>query len=208
MTLKPHFHDILGGATWLQRARVACEVDAPRGWLKVFDGSEREGHLGRLKEVLMYRLCGALATVLLLSACTDGGESTGEAGTPDPTQSTSPPATSAERSRVEQAFDEREPLKSCGTLDLQLDRPTSRARGEQKVRCLIDAREARGAELLVVSYTEEGDPVRSYYRVEPGVPGAKVFVDGTDDSFGMMRWYTKQCEGVAWEVGHVLCATE
>jgi hypothetical protein len=62
------------------------------------------------------------------------------------------------------------------------------------VDCLFGARADReGAELQVTSYTDEGDPVRTYYRRSPGEPGLVVMTDQRADRYGTGGWSVAVC---------------
>ncbi|WP_432563725.1 hypothetical protein [Kineococcus sp. SYSU DK003] len=51
--------------------------------------------------------------------------------------------------------------------------------------CLFDQRARReGAELVVTSMTDEGDKVRTYYRVVPQTAGLEVWSDMSGDRYG------------------------
>lgn len=101
-----------------------------------------------------------------------------------------------------QQFLDREPLPSCGELEL--------VSGEEipaeSFTCLDEAGKA-GAELSVTRATTEGDPVTEYYRVLPA-GGWEAYIDGSQDRNGGNWWYTDcpdaetiedlaNCKGVA-----------
>lgn len=85
----------------------------------------------------------------------------------------------------------RIPLESCGVealeqagLDLNVEART----------CLLAAFEAgEGAELISTSPTEEGDPITTYYRVHQNGT-VEIFVDATQDRFGVQRWQRFRCD--------------
>jgi hypothetical protein len=84
-------------------------------------------------------------------------------------------------------FTARDPLPACPAQDLgQGDRVAAEA-----LACLT----AGGAELAVTRPTTEGDPVASWFRARPGVPGLEVFVDGSRDRFGTGDWLRLDCPG-------------
>ncbi|CCH89279.1 exported protein of unknown function [Modestobacter italicus] len=84
-------------------------------------------------------------------------------------------------------------LPSCGTVDLGPGTATSEVPAD-RAACLFDAAAERvGAELEVVSYTTEGDPIPVYYRHHPGVSGLEVMEDQTADSYGSGDWVVTQC---------------
>lgn len=106
------------------------------------------------------------------------------------------PSTSGRSGDVERDFLRRPTLPSCGTIDLPNG---SRADREDRdhVECFREGMvSTAGAELAVVNYTVEGDPIRTYYRAEPNAEGLLVFVDTTDDSFaGFPGWRARWCRG-------------
>jgi hypothetical protein len=85
------------------------------------------------------------------------------------------------------AFQDREPLPSCGEVELD----QGEAIPQRAIDCMVDAM-ATGAELAVLQPTIEGDPLVSYYRVGPGINGIEIFTDGTLDTFGG-GWWHQQC---------------
>ena len=88
------------------------------------------------------------------------------------------------------AFQDRTPLPSCGTLDVGL---SSVPQGPE-VDCFEAALQAgRGAELVVASLTDEGDQTTTYYRSVPGQDGLEFWHDATRDAFGSGRWEHYRC---------------
>ncbi|PWW23070.1 hypothetical protein JD79_02235 [Geodermatophilus normandii] len=86
-------------------------------------------------------------------------------------------------------FTGRDPLPACPEQDLgQGGRVDPEA-----AACLDDGRAGGGAELAVTRPTTEGDPITSWYRARPGVPGLEVFVDGSRDRFGTGDWLRLDC---------------
>jgi hypothetical protein len=84
-------------------------------------------------------------------------------------------------------------LPSCGSVDLGPGTGASQVPAD-RAACLFDAAAVRlGAELEVVSYTTEGDPVPVYYRHHPGVSGLEVMEDQTADSYGSGGWTVSLC---------------
>ncbi|MCR2811068.1 hypothetical protein [Microbacterium sp. zg.B185] len=87
------------------------------------------------------------------------------------------------------AFRQRDPLPSCGTVEL--------TQGEQTpadaIAC-VDGAGAAGAELVVTAPTVEGDPVTTYFRALPG-GGIEMFVDLSEDMFAGERssWLHVSC---------------
>jgi hypothetical protein len=117
----------------------------------------------------MSRARGALAVALMcaLAAVTSGCAAGPAAPVETPSQ-----------------FTDREPLPSCGELEL--------AQGDaipaENLECL-EAAGDEGAELAVTRPTTEGDPVTEYYRVLPG-GGWEAYIDGSQDREGGVWWYT------------------
>ena len=163
-----------------------------------------EGELIRLVAVIL--LAG-----LLLPACT----SIRELDDP-PTQAVGPtpsstPSTSGRSALAERAFFDREQLPFCGSVELLspwAGSSEARAEAKAKVDCLTTANRTVGAELLVAYLTPEGDPIRHYYRKEPGTYGYHVFTDNTEDRFGVRRWGRHQCDGVGFSSGEMHCSVE
>ncbi|GAB3272332.1 hypothetical protein GCM10027586_21200 [Kineococcus gypseus] len=96
--------------------------------------------------------------------------------------------------RAPRAFTEREAYPTCP--------PVAVPQGQVKpaaVRECLTAPGARrqGAEVRVTSLTDEGDPIRTYYRVAPAGAGVEVFVDATDAAFGSGEWEHLHCPDVA-----------
>ncbi len=88
------------------------------------------------------------------------------------------------------AFRDRAALPSCGSATGE----AGDAGPPPAAAACLDAalRGARGAELRVVAFTTEGDPVTSYYRALPG-GGVEVLVDSTQDEFGTGGWSRRSC---------------
>lgn len=88
------------------------------------------------------------------------------------------------------AYRDRAALPDCGSLETALDGtvPVTAA-----TACFDEAVGGpQGAELLVVAYTDEGDPVRRTHRALPG-GGVVVLTDATDDAFGPGGWSRQTC---------------
>ena len=120
-------------------------------------------------------------------------------------------STTGKSGRIEQRFLKRDPLESCGTLKVGVSGGASR-KAEAQVGCLQRAnRSDNGAELQVVTFSEEGDPIYYYYyRATPETYGYEVFVDSTADRFGgYRRWERYQCDGMSLaKSGRVECLVE
>ncbi len=86
------------------------------------------------------------------------------------------------------SFTEREPLGSCGEIELGQGESVP----DDAWECL-DAGLVEGAELVVRAPTTEGDPIVRYYRVGPAIDGLEIFTDGTADSFGDGGWTHELC---------------
>lgn len=103
---------------------------------------------------------------------------------------------------VESRFDRREPLTSCGSVTLgQLEEVPAEA------WACLDAGRATGAELVVTTPTTEGDPMRAYYRVGPGVDGLEIYRDTTADTYGSGGWSFTRCPGTVRVVEPTSCRT-
>lgn len=94
-----------------------------------------------------------------------------------------------------QAFVDRDPLPSCGTLETfppQEDPPLS-----PEESCFRDAVGGdEGAELVRRARTFEGDLILDYFRALPGGTTVEVFSDSTADEFGPRHWYRRECTGL------------
>ena len=86
-------------------------------------------------------------------------------------------------------FRNRAALPSCGNATVG-----SSGSAPPAAAACFDA--ALGAELRVVAYTIEGDPIVSYYRTLPG-GGAEVLTDHTHDAFGTGGWSRQSCPAAA-----------
>jgi len=86
-------------------------------------------------------------------------------------------------------FRNRATLPYCGSVEEATDGSLPPA----AVACFDAALGGnRGAELRIVSYTAEGDPIFSYYRALTG-GGVEVLIDGTDDDYGTGGWSWRSC---------------
>ncbi|MGY1730926.1 hypothetical protein ACI798_05345 [Geodermatophilus sp. SYSU D01045] len=83
------------------------------------------------------------------------------------------------------AFTDRDALPACPAQDL--------GQGERVAADALACLAAGEAELEVTRPTTEGDPVTSWYRARPGLPGLEVFVDGSRDRFGTGDWLRLDC---------------
>jgi hypothetical protein len=87
------------------------------------------------------------------------------------------------------SFLTREDLTSCG--EVSRDRTGEVPR--DGTACLLAAQtNGAGAELKVTDYTDEGDPIFTYYRVTPDHSGMEVFVDSRD-GYGKKGWTHLDC---------------
>ena len=86
-------------------------------------------------------------------------------------------------------FTGRGVLPVCSAEDLGQGEPVPAG----ALTCLDAGRTGDGAELAVTRPTTEGDPITSWYRARPGVPGLEVFVDGSRDRFGTGDWLRLDC---------------
>ena len=82
-------------------------------------------------------------------------------------------------------------MPSCGSEELgNLESKV----GKTELACMDSARESgRGAELIVRSYTIEGDPITSYWRVTPD-GSTEAYQDSTKDAFGDQKWSFAVCD--------------
>ena len=94
---------------------------------------------------------------------------------------------------VQEQWESREDLPSCGSISLSQGEALEVA-GEEQLACLEDAlASGRGAELTVTLLTTEGDPITEYRRVLPD-GSTEVYVDSTQDTFSDQRWGHGSCE--------------
>lgn len=86
-------------------------------------------------------------------------------------------------------FRDRATLPSCGSVEEAVDGSLP----PDAIACFDAALGGtRGAELRVVSYSVEGDPIFSYYRALTG-GGVEVLIDNTDDDYGSGGWLRRSC---------------
>lgn len=92
-------------------------------------------------------------------------------------------------------FVDRKKLASCGSFEVT---SIPFATPKQAKACMERAKGSRaGAELVVTSSTVEGDPIRRYFRYEPGDDALVVWEDATSDRFrGRTSWNWYECEDV------------
>lgn len=98
-----------------------------------------------------------------------------------------PIASSRQSDAAPAEFRQREPLSSCGNIEL--------VQGEtvpDSAWACMDAASGSGAELTVVQPTTEGDPIVTFYRVGPNIRGMDVITDSTLDTFGF-GWLVQHC---------------
>ena len=80
----------------------------------------------------------------------------------------------------------------CGTI--LADQPADRDRAS--IQCLVNAdQDRRGAALVVVVFTTEGDPLVEVWTSDTA--GTWVATDSTRDSFGTPGWSTRTCGNLA-----------
>lgn len=117
-----------------------------------------------------------LVALLLLGACTGGDGPADE-----------PPA----------AFTDRPPVPKCGTVVYDGAGVLDGIERDAE-RCLRSAADTNfAAELEVVRFTVEGDPIRTYIRSLVDRPGVEVFIDTTHTGDDGGRWRQLQCGGLA-----------
>lgn len=100
------------------------------------------------------------------------------------------------------SFTERTELPSCGTVQVDQGRTV----GDDAWACLDDAATADGAELVVTALSTEGDPLTTYYRVGPGIDGLELFVDSTQDEWGVQGWIHQVCPDTVTAAEPLGCA--
>lgn len=90
------------------------------------------------------------------------------------------------------AFRDRTALPSCGDVEVE-PAPIGLKAPAREAACFNAAiGQPQGAELRVVEFTTEGDPVANYYRALPG-GGVEIFIDSIRDSFGGRAWGQRLC---------------
>lgn len=125
----------------------------------------------------------ALAAIALLTT-----SCTADAGEPA-TTGTAAPQIQPTPGPTPQGFLERAPLHSCGefTLGLEEQLPAT------ATACLENAIGAGGAELVLTSPTDEGDPVVTWLRALPA-GGMEIWADFRRDKFaGEAAWQYSLC---------------
>ena len=94
---------------------------------------------------------------------------------------------------VREQWEERQEATSCGEVVLELGERLQQS-GRSGVACLRAAFESgEWAELKVVSFTDEGDPITRYYRISADRT-TEVYTDSTEDQFGDQSWSFASCE--------------
>jgi hypothetical protein len=85
-------------------------------------------------------------------------------------------------------------LPSCGAVDLRIDSGISEVPAERSA-CLFDeAAERSGAELEVITSTDEGASIHTYYRRHPDQAGLEIMEDHTADRYsGSGGWTVSLC---------------
>ena len=146
-------------------------------------------------------------TALLLTSCTSSPSTDAQRTARESTSPTPIPSTTGRSGHIEARFLNRIELPSCGTLDIPLGarRPLM---AEELLDCLKRADRDVGAELLVVTYSDEGDPTHTYYRREPEHYGYLVNQDTTRDDYGPKRWWTYECDGLGLSGDNIDCLVE
>lgn len=92
---------------------------------------------------------------------------------------------------IQQQFEERDQLPSCGALNL--DQAQTLKDQKAELACMKDAlKSGNGAELKVEHPTIEGDPIVSYYRVLSD-GSTEVYVDSTKDGYSDQKWSFASC---------------
>lgn len=92
---------------------------------------------------------------------------------------------------VQAQFGDRTELPSCGSLDVD---PVQRwrAAGREAWDCFARALESgEPAEIAVTYPTDEGDPIRAWFRLTGDE--MEIYEDATDDPFGSGEWMFSTC---------------
>jgi hypothetical protein len=110
---------------------------------------------------------------------------------------------SAEDRAAEKWFHERQPLASCGEIELRQGEPEI---PPVAVACM-DTAFGSGAELVVTSLTIEGDPIVAYYRVGPGIDGLEIYRDNRDDAYRGSDWDLTRCPGTTTVTAPQACVS-
>ena len=98
---------------------------------------------------------------------------------------------------VQEEWESRDAYPSCGHLDLEQGEDVEDA-GAAEIDCMRDARAAgEGAELAVTYPTIEGDPIHTYYRLNPD-GFVVLYEDSTDDPNGAEEWTRVECYEPEW----------
>ena len=85
-------------------------------------------------------------------------------------------------------------LPSCGSVDLRIDSGVVDVPAEQAACLFGPAARRSGAELVVITSTDEGASIYRYFRHHPGQAGLEVMEDQTEDSFyGSGGWTVSRC---------------
>lgn len=92
---------------------------------------------------------------------------------------------------IEDEFGDRADLPDCGRVNAGLDLRW-RAKHPAPWTCFADAHETGSdAELAVVYLTDEGDPIRAWYRLAGD--NLEIYEDATEDRFGSEDWSFTEC---------------
>lgn len=98
---------------------------------------------------------------------------------------------------VKERWESRTEFSSCGEVSLGLveEMPKQAVR---EITCLQQAlKSGESAELKVTHLTQEGDPIREYYRLTPK-GRLEVYHDSTDDHYSDQKWSFTECYTPDW----------
>ncbi|MFE1963363.1 hypothetical protein [Streptomyces sp. NPDC059479] len=98
---------------------------------------------------------------------------------------------------VEERWESRTEFSSCGEVSLDQGEEMQKE-AVREITCLQRAlKSGESAELKVIYPTEEGDPIREYYRLT--LQGRlEVYTDSTDDRYSDRKWSFGECYTPEW----------
>lgn len=94
-----------------------------------------------------------------------------------------------------QEFTDRTQLSTCGQAEPRFGTELRDIFSQAVVDCLSDARHKSGAEFVLTTFTDEGDPIVRYVRVAADSSDVELWVDRSQDKFGGggTRWVHTTC---------------